>query len=81
VIKRYSNRKNRPHHNKVFVTANHHINFSELRVMDEHGEPLGLMSKAQALQAAEKAEKDLVLVTDKATPPVVKIIDLSKDPQ
>lgn len=36
------------------------------------------MSAAEALQEAQKAGTDLVLITDVAQPPVVKIIELSK---
>jgi translation initiation factor IF-3 len=36
------------------------------------------MSKSEALGQARDAGKDLVLVTEKATPPIAKIIDLSK---
>lgn len=39
---------------------------------------LGLMSSRDAFFKAQEAEKDLVLVTEKAKPPVVKIIDLAK---
>ena len=36
------------------------------------------MSSAEALQKAQEAGTDLVLITDVAQPPVVKIIELSK---
>lgn len=79
MIKRYPSSRRRPDkRNQVFVTANHQISYPELRVMDEHGEALGVLTKTQALAKAEELGKDLVLVTDKATPPVAKIIDLSK---
>lgn len=39
---------------------------------------LGLMSSLEALQKAQAAGKDLVLVTEQSKPPVVKIIDLAK---
>ena len=79
MIKRYPSSRRRPDKkDHVFVVANHYINFPELRVMDEHGETLGVMTKSQALAKADELDKDLVLVTDKANPPVAKIIDLSK---
>jgi translation initiation factor IF-3 len=46
--------------------------------MSETGEGLGVMSKNEALVAARDADRDLVLITDKANPPIAKIIDLSK---
>ena len=63
---------------KDFIQANHHIRFPQVRVLEERGEFLGIMSSAEALQKARDAEKDLVVVTEKAVPPVVKIIELSK---
>lgn len=63
---------------RVFVVANQQIRFPELRVMDEFGQALGVMSRQEALDLATESEKDLVLVTDKAQPPVTKIIELSK---
>jgi translation initiation factor IF-3 len=46
--------------------------------MDERGVSLGVMSRQEALERAFSENKDLVLVTDKAQPPVVKIIEISK---
>lgn len=51
---------------------------SEVRVLTEYGEMLGIMSKDEALQKARDAEKDLVLVNGNAQPPIVKIIELTK---
>jgi translation initiation factor IF-3 len=63
---------------KVFIPANHQIRFPEVRVLDEHGEMLGIMPTRDAHAQAMAAEKDLVLVTDKSKPPIVKIIELAK---
>jgi len=49
-----------------------------VRVLSEYGESLGEMSSNEALEKAMELESDLVLVTEKAEPPVVKIIELSK---
>ena len=46
--------------------------------MDERGQSLGVMSLEEALEMAGIQKKDLVLITDKAQPPVTKIIELSK---
>lgn len=62
----------------VFIKANHQIRFPEVRVLDERGEMLGIMPISQALTEAQTAGKDLVLVTEKAEPPITKIIDLAK---
>lgn len=74
IKKRYN--KNRA--NQIYVLANQQVRFPEVRVLTETGELLGLMSSREALDRAMAVEKDLVLVTDKAQPPVVKIIELSK---
>jgi translation initiation factor IF-3 len=60
------------------VKANHQIRFPVVYVLSEYGESLGEMSSNEALQKAMELESDLVLVTEKANPPVVKIIELSK---
>lgn len=39
---------------------------------------LGLMPTSQAIQQARDEDKDLVLVTEKANPPIAKIIELAK---
>ena len=49
-----------------------------LRVIDEHGSQLGVMSNADALQAARDAELDLVEISPNANPPVVKIVNWGK---
>lgn len=46
--------------------------------MNEFGEMLGVMPTRDALEKARDEEKDLVMVTEKALPPIVKIIDLAK---
>jgi translation initiation factor IF-3 len=62
----------------LFIKANYNIRFPEVRVLAEHGEMVGIMSSVEAQQKAREAGKDLVLVTDKSTPPIVKIIELTK---
>ena len=60
------------------MKANGQVRFPEVRVLTEHGEMLGVMSSRDAYQRALETGKDLVLVTEKSQPPVVKIIELSK---
>ncbi len=69
---------NRHKRDNLFVKANANIRFPEVRVLTEHGEMLGIMSSREAFQEAMNAGKDLVLITEKSKPPVVKIIELSK---
>ncbi len=66
------------HQPKVFIQANHNIRVPEVRVLTERGEMLGVMPTREALTQAQDEGKDLVLVTEKSTPPIVKIIDLAK---
>lgn len=54
------------------------IRFPQVRVLDNQGEMIGVMSSREAQDKAREAGKDLVLVTDKSQPPVVKIIELTK---
>jgi len=49
-----------------------------MRVIDEQGTQIGVMSKAEALKKAKAMDLDLVLVAPNAKPPVAKIIDFSK---
>lgn len=63
---------------RIFVTANRQIRVPQVRVLDEFGEMLGVMSTEEALEKARIAEKDLVLVTENAEPPICKIIDIAK---
>ncbi|MBP7768433.1 translation initiation factor IF-3 [Candidatus Woesebacteria bacterium] len=63
---------------KVWVTANHQIRVPEVRVLDEHGEMIGVMSTQVAMGRAQEDGKDLVLLNEHANPPVAKIIDISK---
>ena len=59
-------------------TANERIRYPEVRVISETGEQLGIMSTVEAQAKARAVEKDLVLITEQAKPPVVKIIELAK---
>jgi len=57
---------------------NEAIRASELRVIGTSGEQLGVMSRADALKAAETAGLDLVEISPAASPPVAKIVDWGK---
>jgi translation initiation factor IF-3 len=54
------------------------IQATELRVIDEEGRQLGVMTKGEALRAAEEAGLDLVEISPDASPPVAKIVDWGK---
>ena len=64
--------------NRDIPIINERIRFPKVRVIDSDGSQLGIMSSREALQMAEEKELDLVLVSDKADPPVCKIVDYGK---
>jgi translation initiation factor IF-3 len=49
-----------------------------LRVIGDDGNQLGVISRAEALRAAEDAGLDLVEISPDANPPVAKIVDWGK---
>ena len=57
---------------------NEDIDLPEVRVMDEDKTPIGVMSSAEALEIAEEAGLDLVLMSPEANPPVCRIMNYSK---
>lgn len=63
---------------KVFYKINHFIQAPELRVLDEMGKQLGVMSKSEALSKAQELGVDLVEIAPHANPPVVKLINFAK---
>jgi len=58
--------------------VNRQIRAKEVRVIDETGKQLGVMSLEKALQEAEGRHLDLIQVTEKVEPPVCKIMDYGK---
>lgn len=64
------------------ISINHMINEQirdrEVRVIDEVGNQLGLMSSRDAQRIAKEKNLDLVKIAPKAKPPVCKIIDYGK---
>ncbi len=57
---------------------NERIRFPKIRVIDTDGAQLGIMTPQEALQLAEEKELDLVLISDKADPPVCRVMDYGK---
>ncbi|HQL95681.1 MAG TPA: translation initiation factor IF-3 [Candidatus Hydrogenedentes bacterium] len=60
------------------MRVNDQIRARQVRVIDEEGEQLGIMSPRDALQEAEQRGYDLVEVAPKANPPVCRIMDYGK---
>ncbi|MEN9205284.1 MAG: translation initiation factor IF-3 [Thermostichales cyanobacterium BF4_bins_65] len=57
---------------------NERIRFPKIRVIDTDGKQLGIMVPRDAQRIADEKELDLVLISDKADPPVCKIMDYGK---
>ena len=57
---------------------NEQIRAREVRLVGEDGEQLGIVAINVALEKADAADKDLVLIAPTAKPPVCKIIDYGK---
>ncbi|MBD2041756.1 translation initiation factor IF-3 [Microcoleus sp. FACHB-672] len=68
--------KRRP--NRDLPQINERIRFPKIRVIDTDGGQLGIMTPQDALRQAYEKELDLVLVSDKADPPVCRIMDYGK---
>lgn len=58
--------------------VNQAIRAPELRVIDEHDNQVGVLSRHDALARARKADLDLVEISPNANPPVAKIVDWGK---
>ena len=54
---------------------NERIRSKEVRLIDHNGENHGIVPTSQALQMAEDADLDLVLISPNQAPPVAKILD------
>ncbi|KAL2464343.1 Translation initiation factor 3 protein [Forsythia ovata] len=54
------------------------IRSDKVRLIDQQQNMVGIVSKGEALQMADKAELDLVILSPDADPPVVRIMDYNK---
>ncbi len=57
---------------------NNDISSETVRVLDEIGSPIGIMSIQDALKIADEENKDLIEISPEANPPVVKVIEYGK---
>lgn len=58
--------------------VNEEIKEAEVRLIDEDGGIVGLMSSKEALQVAYERNLDMVMIAPTAKPPVCKIMDYNK---
>ena len=68
-------RRNKPSND---ARINEEINSSQIRVIDENGEALGVMTTIEALEIANDRDYDLVEIAPDADPPVCKLMDYGK---
>lgn len=68
--------RNRPPRNVPPINDN--IRFPNVRLIDTDGTQLGILTHREAMQLADERGLDLVLVSDKADPPVCRIMDYGK---
>lgn len=61
-----------------YYKINQNIKHPEVRVLSATGDQLGVMSSQDAYFMAQNEGLDLIEITDKSTPPIVKIIDFQK---
>ncbi len=71
-----------PEKGEIFINKytrlNGAIRATEMRVIDQDGNQLGILTKAEALKAAQDADLDLVEISPEANPPVAKIVNWGK---
>lgn len=67
-----------PPSDKKQTRINDNIRKTPIRVIDQHGNQLGVIPTKDALEKAREAGLDLVEVAPDAKPPVCKIIDFGK---
>ncbi|MDR2464172.1 MAG: translation initiation factor IF-3 [Holosporales bacterium] len=68
----------RPQQSEDSLRINQYITAKEVRLILNDGSVVGVVSRQDALDAAESARLDLVEVSPKAEPPVCKIMDYGK---
>ena len=68
----------RPEERRDQPLLNERIRDRELRVIDEDGGQIGIVTRQEALQVARDKGLDLLVVQPDATPPVAKIVDFHR---
>ncbi len=61
-----------------YIISNNRIRAKEVRLVDENGEQLGVLSLSDALKKAQAVGLDLIQVTEKVDPPICKIMEYGK---
>ncbi|MBU1200755.1 translation initiation factor IF-3 [Patescibacteria group bacterium] len=63
---------------RKYHRTNQYITHPQVRVIDEANKQIGIMSSQEAFSLAKEQGLDLVEISDKAKPPIVKIIAFNK---
>jgi translation initiation factor IF-3 len=63
---------------KYHYRINYQITSPTLRLLDEEGKQVGIITKIEALQKAKELDLDVVEIAPNAVPPVAKLIDYKK---
>ncbi len=61
-----------------FYRLNYFIQAREIRLLDESGKQIGIVTKEEAIKKAKEAGIDVVEIASNAKPPVAKLIDYKK---
>ncbi|MCI5146796.1 MAG: translation initiation factor IF-3, partial [Candidatus Electrothrix sp. AR3] len=67
-----------PQKQEIKVKVNDAIRYPEVRLVGADGEQIGVVSSMKARQIAEEQGLDLVEVSDKAKPPVCRVMNFDK---
>lgn len=71
-------KKRRGNRREINFNLNGNIKAEKLRLIDENGEQLGIVDTRSALNKASDKGLDLYVISEKADPPVAKILDYGK---
>ncbi len=74
-VKNFKAKSNVPHEEYL---VNQKITFPEVRVLDAKNEMLGVMKTQDAISLAESKDLDLIIMTEKANPPIAKMMEYGK---
>lgn len=69
---------NRDNRQRDLTLINERIRYGQVRVIDDQNNQLGIMDTKEAIGIARSRGLDLILVADKAQPPVCRIMDYGK---
>jgi translation initiation factor IF-3 len=75
---RISRRKFKPKPQRIIYAVNDLIRHPMLRLVDEEGEHIGVVTTDEARRLAAEREMDVVVIQPTAEPPVAKIVDFGK---